>query len=138
MNGSTSLSDEDFLARFIDATLPRDGFGHRGHLRAAWLLLQRLTPDEAVTATCDGIARLANRLGAPETYHRTLSEALVRLMAARGGADPGLGWDDFLSANPDLVRDARALLARHYSDSLLESPDARRCFVPPDRLPLPT
>jgi len=90
-----------------------------------------------VRDTCDGIARLAARLGVPGKYHRTLTEALVRLMAARGGADPAIGWDAFLSANADLVCDARGLLARHYSDSLLSAPAARRCFVPPDRLPLP-
>lgn len=132
------MSDDQFLAAFLDAALPPAGFDHGGHVRAAWLLLQRLPLDRAVTETCDAIARLANRLGVPGKYNRTLSEALVRLMAYRGGADAALCWNDFLAANDDLMKDARGVLARHYSDAVLNSQAARRHFVPPDRLPLPT
>jgi hypothetical protein len=35
------------------------------------------------------------------------------------------------------VRDARGVLARHYSDDVLHSPNAQTRFVAPDRLPLP-
>lgn len=131
------MSDDEFLRRFLDSTMPPEGFDHRGHLRAAWLLLRRLPLEEAVAATCDAIARLATRLGAPGKYNRTLTEAMVRLMADRGGADPALAWPDFVARNADLVLDARGVLARHYSDPLLHSPEAREHFVPPDRLRLP-
>lgn len=131
------MSDDEFLARFLDSTIPPAGFNHVGHLRAAWLLLQRLPPDEAVQATCDAIARLAARLNVPGKYHRTVTEALVRLMASRGGADRALSWQDFLNCNTDLVEDGRAVLARHYSDECLFSPLARSQFVWPDRQPLP-
>jgi hypothetical protein len=133
-----AMSDDQFLAAFLDCSMPPAGFDHVGHVRAAWLLLQQRPLEEAVEETCAGIARLAAHLGVPGKYNRTLSEALVRLMAHGGAAAPTLSWPNFLAANADLMDDARGLLARHYSDTRLTSPEARERFVPPDRLPLPS
>jgi hypothetical protein len=133
----TSLSDDQFLAAFLDSSMPPSGFDHLGHLRAAWLLLQRLPLEQAVETTCDAIARLAARLGVPGKYNRTLSETLVRLMAHGGGVDRALSWSGFLAGNAELKDDALGMLARHYSDETLTSPAARERFLPPDRQPLP-
>jgi hypothetical protein len=133
-----SISDDQFLAAFLDSCMPPAGFDHLGHMRAAWLLLQRRPLQGAVEEICNGIARLANRLGVPGKYNRTLTEAMVRLMAHGGGADPALCWRDFLAANTELVSDARRVLARHYSEDILNSQAAREQFLPPDRLPLPS
>jgi hypothetical protein len=132
-----TLSDDQFLAAFQDCSMPAAGFDHQGHVRAAWILLRRYPCDEAVARTCDGIARLASHLGAADKYHRTLSEALVRLIAAGDTATPATTFDDFLRANTPLMQDARALLARHYSPERLADPAAKMQFLPPDRLPLP-
>ena len=132
-----ALSDEDFLAAFLAARLGRADFDHRGHLRAAWLLLQRHPVADAVEAACAGIHRLAIALGATDKYHRTRTEALVRLMAHAGAAAHGPGFEAFLRSEPELVADARGLLARHYSPARLDAPEARERFLAPDRLPLP-
>lgn len=138
MTDSLSMSDDQFLAAFLDSSMPPAGFDHLGHMRAAWLLLQRRPLEEAVAETCSAIARLATRLGVPGKYNRTLSEAFVRLMAHGGGADRTLSWQAFLAANSDLVSDARLVLARHYSDATLSSTAAQASFTPPDRQPLPS
>lgn len=130
-----AMSDDAFLAAFLDSSMPPAGFDHRGHVRATWILLQRHPLEEAVELTCDGIARLAVRLGVPGKYHRTLSEALVRLMADGGAAD--LPWEEFLRRNEALMTDARSLMARYYSAARLNAQEARASFVPPDLLPLP-
>lgn len=137
MTDPKAFSDDAFLAAFLDSTMTKAGFDHVGHLRAAWLLLQRRPLQQAVDETCDGIQRLANTLGVTQKYHRTLSEALVRLMAHGGGADRTLSWPDFLAANAELVHDAKSVLARHYTPETLATPTARERFVAPDRLPLP-
>lgn len=137
MRSVPALSDDQFLDAFLHSRLTPADFNHLGHVRAAWLLLQRFPLERAVDDTCDGIERLARHLGVPDKYNRTLSEALVRLMAHGGGADPHRSWEDFLSANADLMQDARAQLARHYSDARLHSTQARTQFLSPDRLPLP-
>ena len=130
-----SRSDREFIDAFLTCRLPACQFDHRAHLRIAWLLLQRHPLDRAIEEICNGIARLAAHLGAPGKYHRTLSEALVRLMAHGGAAT--LRWDEFLSANPELVTDVRGSVARYYSAQLLGSARARTTFVEPDRQPLP-
>jgi len=137
MTDPRTMTDEQFLTAFLDASMPAAGFDHRGHLRAAWLLLQRRPLQEAVSETCDAIQRLATRLGAPGKYNRTLSEALVRLMAHGGAGDTALSWQGFLATNTELVGDARQVLSRYYGDEVLTSPVARERFVPPDRQPLP-
>lgn len=129
--------DERFLAAFLASDLPASAFDHQGHLRAAWLLLQRHPLPEAIERTCDGIARLAARLGAPGKYHRTLTEVLVRLMAEADAVAPARDFARFLHHHPALLQDARSLLARHYSPERLASEAARQRFIAPDRLPLP-
>jgi hypothetical protein len=131
------MTDDEFLRAFLDCSMPPAGFDHAGHVRAAWLILRRYPLDEAVEHTCAGIAALANHLGVPGKYHRTLSEALVRLMAHGGACDPAMSLAEFMAANRGLMADARGLLAQHYSDACLASAEARVFFVAPDRLPLP-
>jgi N-formylglutamate deformylase len=92
--------------------------------------------EEANRRVCDGIRRLAARLGAPEKFHHTVSEALMRIVARRlerGGHD---GFDAFLAANPDLLEDCLGVLAHYYSDERLNSPEARAGWVAPDRAPI--
>lgn len=133
-----TLDDVAFLAAFLDASLPATAFDHRGHVRAAWLLLQRHPLETAATLCCEGIAGLAAHFGAPGKYHRTLTEAFLRLMASCGACDRTLSWPDFQESNTLLMADARRLLARHYSEQRLSDPAARERFLQPDLLPLPT
>ncbi|HEY0065085.1 MAG TPA: hypothetical protein VGC21_23405 [Telluria sp.] len=116
------MHDDEFLVRFENLTLAPAEFGHAGHMRLGWLNLQRHDRASAIARTCAGIRAYATHLGAPDKFHWTVTEALLRLMAAQGGRLPG---------------DARLLLARHYSPQLLASEDARRAFVGPDRAALP-
>lgn len=138
MSNAAALSDEQFLQGFLGANLPPELFAHEGHLRAAWLLLQRHPPDEAVTIYCDALHRLATRFGAPDKFHRTVTEALLRLMLRGRAGDRSLDWPGFKAANRDLLQDARGVLARHYSARRLGMPQARQTFLPPDRSPLPS
>ena len=136
-NGQLFQSDDEFLDAFLTCRVPASSFDHRGHLRAAWILLQRYPVDHAVEITCEGIARLAAHLGAPQKYHCTLTAALVRLMAAGGAADRAVSFEQFLAANTAIVHDARAAIARHYSAELLATAEAKTTFVAPDLVPLP-
>jgi hypothetical protein len=130
------MSDEQFLAQFAAGTLPPQQFNHLGHVRLAWLHLQRYDFDEAVRRTCDGIRAYATHLGAANKFHWTITEALMHLLHAAGASEPGTRWVDVVAANKALLTDARARLAQHYSDSLLASAAARTRFVAPDLAPL--
>jgi hypothetical protein len=136
MNMATlAVSDEDFLRAFVETRLTPEQFDHRAHVRAAWLLLNRYPVEDAVEQMCTGILRFAIQFGAREKYHRTLSEALMRLMAASPHIHAT--WDEFTRTQQGLMQDVRALLAEHYSPERLHSLAARENFVTPDRLPLP-
>ena len=135
MSQSLNLPDDEFLAAFMACRLNGAAFDHRGHLRVAWLLLRRYPLEQAIEQVCSGIARLATHLGAPDKFNRTLSEALVRLMAHDGSH--ATTFEQFLSANAELLTDAGGLIARHYSPDRLGSAAAKASFVFPDRLPLP-
>jgi hypothetical protein len=137
MSGAQFLSDEDFLAAFFECRLPASDFDHRAHVRMAWLVLQRHPTEEAVELVCTGIMRFAAHLGAAEKFNRTLSEALVRLMADSGTGNHSMRWDEFTHRNQALMSDVPGLLARHYSAERLSSPEAKQRFIEPDRLPLP-
>ncbi len=130
------LDDSTYLARFDAAELGPEHFDHRGHLYMAWVHLARYDLEEANARVCTGVLRLATRFGVPGKFHHTISEALMRIVAQRlerGGRDD---FDVFLAANPDLTENARGVLARHYSDERLNSPEARAGWLAPDREPI--
>lgn len=53
------MTDDVFLARFNALSLLLAAFNHLGHLRVAWILLQRFPPPNAIELVCSGIARFA-------------------------------------------------------------------------------
>ena len=129
-------SDEEFLRQFERLELDPDLFDHRGHLRLAWLYLQRLPLDEAIERTTRGIRAYANSLGAPGKFRHTMTEAIVRIMAKRVETGRAETLEEFLADNPELLTDLPRVLARHYSPGRLDSEAARHRFLSPDRAPL--
>lgn len=131
------MTDDEFLASFNACTLPPGQFSHAGHIRLAWINLQRLDFDQAVDGTCRGIRAYATHLGAATKFHATITVALMHLLRAAGAGDRNASWYQFVSANQDLMHNARAMLGRHYSSQCLDSQQARERFVAPDLQPLP-
>jgi hypothetical protein len=131
------MSDDEFVNAFLQCRLSSDDFDHRGHLRIAWLLLRRYPLEQAIEEICVGIARSARHFGAPDKYNRTLSEALVRLIAHAEAHTPHAAFEEFVAANSALVHNVRGVLAQYYSPGLLHSVTAKRSFEMPDLQPLP-
>lgn len=131
------MNDNEFLAALEDGSLPATEFNHRNHLRAGWLYLKRHPLPEAAMKCALTIQRYAARLGAPEKFNLTLTLAFMHIIAEQRERHPADDWHAFLASCPELQHDAQQLLERHYSRALLESEQARRTFVPPDRTPLP-
>ena len=123
------MTDDEFFTRLGDCSLAPSEFNHLGHLRLAWICLRRFELDQAVGAACAMIEAYAASQGAPGKFHRTLSEALLRLL----WPSRQLAWPQFVEAGAALA----AGMARHYSPQLLASDRARRHFVRPDLAPLP-
>jgi hypothetical protein len=115
---------------------PSGEFGHREHIRLAWRELREHDRDVAVRRVEDTIRRVAAAHGAPDKYHRTITEAWVALVHHHLEEAPALGFDEFVDRFPGLLDSS--LLNGHYSRELLAAPAAREGSVAPDLRPLPT
>ena len=128
------MNDRDFLAAFEDGTLPEECFHHRDHVRAAWLLLLEERPAAALDRFSTALVRFASARGKAGLYHETITWAyllLIRERMERGRRDAA--WEEFASANPDLLVWKPSVLDRYYTPETLGSDVARRVFLLPDR-----
>jgi len=135
MNPETA-GDEEFLAAMEAATWPGERFGHREHVRLAWLYLRREGLEAGAARIRGTIQRYATSLGAAGKYHETMTLAWCAHVYGALRETPGLeSFEAFLAAHPAL-RDSR-LLERNYRQETLGSEVARREWVAPDVAPLP-
>jgi len=128
---SSALSDAEFLAAFHACTLPPSCFRHADHLRLAWLHIHQNPLSIAEENVRSGIQAFAKHLGKPDLYHETLTIAWVRLIATHD--EPS--FDEFLSRNEHRLNGA--LLHRFWSPERLQSEEARREWLLPDKMQLP-
>jgi hypothetical protein len=131
-----TAGDDEFLAAVEGATWPGERFGHREHVRLAWLYLRRHGPEEGYARIRGTIQRYATALGAAGKYHETVTRAwsahVYRALRETPELEP---FSAFQEAHPGL-RDG-GLLARHYRKETLTSEAAKREWVAPDVSPLP-
>jgi hypothetical protein len=133
---ASAWSDEDFLRAFEDLSFPADRFHHREHIRVAWLYLKSSDASRAAERMATGIRRFANHHGATQKYHHTLTLAWIRLVAAALVETPeGFSFEQFITEHPGLHD--KNLLAKHYSNELLQTKAAREGWLEPDLQPLP-
>jgi hypothetical protein len=115
---------------------PPGGFGHREHLRLAWLALADTgSISEAQGEVSRIIRQFAAVHGVPQKYNQTVTDAWVLIVAHCRAAQPTAGFDEMLRARPILM-DKRALM-RHYTSRTLASAAARESWVEPDVRPIP-
>ena len=129
---SVGLSDDQFLSAFHRCELPVSMFRHGDHLRFAWLTLHGCAFDEAVDIVREGIRRFAGHHGVGHIYHETVTTAWVHLLATHRERT----FEEFLTAND--FRLNHLLLHRFWTPQVLDSPDAEKRWVPPDKAPLPS
>ena len=128
-----SLSDATVLEQFESGTLPADELGHVSHLRIAWLYLNTLALQDAIEKIATGTKDYAECLGIYDKYHRTITEAIARIMYKRMNSLNNESFELFIENNRDLVDDLKSLLYFHYSKETLESLEARLHFIQPDK-----
>ncbi|MEO8190376.1 MAG: hypothetical protein ABI682_08530 [Acidobacteriota bacterium] len=130
------LSDAELLRGFESCALPPGRFHHAEHVRVVWIYLSL----ESVLGTLErfpaALRRYAESLGIPELYHETITWALVLLIEERRQRGGELSWEEFASANEDLLS-WPDVLDRYYRPGTLARPEAKRIFLLPDRLETP-
>ena len=130
-------SDQLLHEQIVDLSLPAAGFGHREHLRLAWIALSEHAEfAEAAGRFTRALRRYVTHLGAADKYHETITWAYLALireaMQGRSDADS----QAFLAAHPELLDHRGGALARRYDVAALTAdPVARRVFVLPTRRP---
>ena len=114
---------------------PSGEVGHREHIHLAWRGAPR-EHDRAVALDRieAAIRHVAAAHGAPDKYHRTITETWVALVHHHLTEAPTLGFDELLARSGLLDP---GLLGRHFSRELLAAPAAREGSVAPDLRPLP-
>ena len=119
-----------FLERFLAGELRPQDFRHADHVRAGYELLARNDFLEAATLYCRVLKQMTARVGKPEAFHLTVTLAFLSLIAERMESGVCASFEDFASANPDLMN--KSALARWYTPERLNGMAARRGFVLPD------
>ena len=135
MTAAGREADAEFLRAFDAGALPGDAFGHREHLRLAWILIERDGPDLAAPEIERRLRHLAAAHGMPERYNSTLTLFWVRLVAHVACGTPSPTFAEFAESEPWLLD--TGLARRHYSNELLSSARARTRWVEPDLIALP-
>jgi hypothetical protein len=115
---------------------PSGEFGHREHLRLAWLVLEGSeSVSAAVGEVSDIIRRIAETQGVPQRYNQTVTCAWVLIVHHVRANHHVQDFDQLLAAAPWLSD--KRLLLRHYRSRTLASTAARISYVPPDLLAIP-
>lgn len=94
------MDDDAFLSAFDLGALHQHGFGHRDHLRMAWLYVHRHGQDEAVRRAETGLRQLAALHGHPERCSATRTAVWVGLVAHHLQDAQELGFEQFLERFP--------------------------------------
>jgi hypothetical protein len=121
------------LAAFVRGQRDPRGFPHREHVRLAVAMLSRCDFVTSVQQYSQGLRIMTARAGRPEAFNQTLTIAFLALIAERMSECPDAGFEELVSACPELLD--KACLGLWYSRGRLESPAARDGFLLPDRLP---
>ena len=128
------MTDDEFLAAFEAAAIPRPEWTHESHVRMARLYLTRFAFADALERVRRGIQKLNGVIGTPDGYHETITVAFVRVIAERLCGDE---YDVFRARNPELFDRTLPSVLRYYTKERLYTAEARREFVEPDREALP-
>ena len=131
MNTSNKLTDEEFSKRFENCTLDPSSFNHRAHIRLAWIYISKEGRDKAVELCCEQIKRFDACHGDGKKFHKTLTEASVRVVYHFYLKATSNSMAEF----PMLRTNFKTLLTTHYSLNLISAEEAKLRYLEPDLLP---
>ena len=101
------MDDETFLQRFEQCQIAPDDWGHREHIKVAYLYLQRMPLDGAVGRMREGLKALQAAFQVPDAldrgYHETMTQVWMRLVEftlSQFGATASA--DEFYDSHPEL------------------------------------
>ena len=98
------MTPDELIAGFEGGTIAPGAFGHREHIRLAWLYLQRHGRPDAERRLLAGLRAFAAAAGKPDKFDAALTLAWVaRIDAAAATLAPDHSFDDLLVHHPGLL-----------------------------------
>jgi hypothetical protein len=135
------MTDIEIIEQFEQSRAPAGSFHHADHIRVAFAYLSRYPALEALQRFSSALQRFATAQGKPGLYHETITWAYVFLIRERMlRAGRTLTWEEFATANPDLLsweRESGGILSLYYLPETLKSEAARCAFLMPDKIARP-
>ena len=137
MKHKTSADDRQFRRAFEAFEVSPESFGHRAHLRLAYVYLCDRPPAEAKTAMKTALLGFLDHLElGTSKFHETITAAWIDAVHHfMMTSAPAGSFDGFIAENPVLL-DSKVMLT-HYSAELLFSNRAREQVVDPDISDIP-
>lgn len=137
MNHRPDPDDLRFRQDFESGSLMPSDFGHREHVRLAYVSLADHDEATAHRLVRQALLTYLEHHGIEASmYHETMTRAwLLAVRHFMERSDETSSADDFIEMNPELL-DSKIMLS-HYSADLLFSERARAEFVEPDLDPIP-
>lgn len=130
------MTDDEFVRAFLKGWPADFHFGHREHLRLAWLVIERHGQEMAVEIVGNGLRKMAAAQGQSVLYNETMTRFWIRLVAhVRDVKGPLMGFDGAIEQVPMLLD--KSLPFKHWTRELMFSPEARERWVEPDLRPMP-
>jgi len=129
-------NDDELLRQFEGCSLPLERFHHRVHIQIAFLYLCRYPVLDVLGRFPAALTRYAEAHGKSGLYHETITWAYILLIHERmQRAGQAQSWEEFTSANADLMTWSSSVLKQYYCDETLSSDLARKIFLFPDKAP---
>jgi hypothetical protein len=125
---------DEMIERFESGTLAEEEFRHQGHVKMAFLYLQRCRVTEVLERFPAALIRFAAVRGKTGLYHETITWAFILLIherMARMGSE--VSWEEFAKENEDLLSGGKNYLKKYYREETIGSEFAKKTFVFPDR-----
>jgi N-formylglutamate deformylase len=98
------MTSDELIAGFEAGTIPPGAFGHREHVRLAWLYLRRHGRAGAEQRLLAGLRAFAAAAGRPDKFDAPLTLGWVaRIAAAAAALAPDHSFDDLLRHHPELL-----------------------------------
>jgi hypothetical protein len=125
---------DQLIRQFEDCSLPLKVLRHSVHIEIAFLYLRKYPVLDVLARFPAALTRYAEAHGKTGLYHETITWAYVLLIHERmQRAGRAQRWDEFKTANPDLMSWTATILKQYYRDETLSSELARKIFLFPDK-----
>ncbi len=132
MDSHFDLDDAEFEKQLEDCSLDPMIFDHEGHLRMAYIQINKYGIDYACDNMCRQIQDFDATYGTGRIFHTTLTYCSIQIVNQFMNRTKTKSFKQFLSLYPILKKDFKSLVNNYYTDSLLRKDIARLVYIPPD------